>query len=318
MPAGRPRFITVVDTDALLASVDNHTRSSRPTRILRMTNAETSYLYAADHVYREVYARLPKIAATTPSSLDDLRACFEQQYLPQLVFVTVFADNEPGDRVGAVTDVTDRPTAILADLVAPCLVLSGDKHLRKSGFAPTDWRAAAHHGAAVADANLHLQSTTSAVALPVVGAVAGVSALGRRIGVAPWLIATLVACGGWLLLDNPQRRKTTKEVLGYLGTYLLETITTASAQERAGLAELHKVLLEPVEPLSLKHRVAAVLARAHEPLLAGDLQAELSDHNTTPTPTVAEIRSVLEACPEFTTPQRHRWQLGRPAGPRTN
>ena len=109
MPVRRPRFITVVDTDALLASVDNHTRSSHPTRLVRTTGAETCHLYAADHVYGEVYRRLPKIAATTPSSLAELRACFEEHYLPRLVFVTVSADNEPRRHVDSVTDVTTVP-----------------------------------------------------------------------------------------------------------------------------------------------------------------------------------------------------------------
>jgi len=44
----RPRFLGVVDTDALLSSIDNHCRIGRPSRLVRMTGTDTATLYAAD------------------------------------------------------------------------------------------------------------------------------------------------------------------------------------------------------------------------------------------------------------------------------
>ena len=40
-------------------------------------------------------------------------------------------------RVSQVTDATDVPTAELASLIAPCLVLAEDKSLRRPGYAPS-------------------------------------------------------------------------------------------------------------------------------------------------------------------------------------
>jgi hypothetical protein len=48
-----PRFVVVLDADALLSSVDNHCRSGRSPRLLRIADSSDAKVYAADHVYGE-------------------------------------------------------------------------------------------------------------------------------------------------------------------------------------------------------------------------------------------------------------------------
>jgi hypothetical protein len=43
----------------------------------------------------------------------------------------------------AITDPDDVPTGQLAKLIAPCVVFSEDRHLRKPDLAPPAWREAA-------------------------------------------------------------------------------------------------------------------------------------------------------------------------------
>ena len=54
-----------------------------------MASGGTAVLYAPNHVYGEVYRRMPKIARSSPVPLAVLRERFEAEYLPVLRYVTV-------------------------------------------------------------------------------------------------------------------------------------------------------------------------------------------------------------------------------------
>ena len=179
--------VGIVDTNAILSSVDNDCRNHRNSRLLRSTALDSTTLYAADHVWHELYRRLPKIAENSPVPLADLRTRFETHYLPAMRFVTMSAEDKPDPQVLAIADLDDRPTGQLALLIAPLIVFSEDKHLKRPGFAPMDWRAAAGFTAAVADAAFQERATAMALSLPVVGLWSGSGALGRRLGVPRWL-----------------------------------------------------------------------------------------------------------------------------------
>ena len=77
-----PRFLGVVDANAILSSVDNDCRKGPHwrSRLLRMASGGTAVLYAPDHVYGEVYRRMPKIARSSPVPLAVLRERFEAEY----------------------------------------------------------------------------------------------------------------------------------------------------------------------------------------------------------------------------------------------
>lgn len=128
--------VGIVDANAVLSSVDNDCRYDRTSRLLRSTLSDSTTLYAADHVWGEIYETLPKIAASSPVPLKELRARFETFYLPAIRFVTVTMPDELHPLVKATVDLDDRPTGQLAHLIAPVIVFSGDKHLRNPGFAP--------------------------------------------------------------------------------------------------------------------------------------------------------------------------------------
>lgn len=143
-----PLFLGVVDANAILSSVDNDCRKGPHwrSRLLRMASGGTAVLYVPDHVYGEVYRRMPKIARSSPVPLAVLRERFEAEYLPVLRYDTVDAAAIAEPQVLAVTDPDDVPTGQLAKLIAPCVVFSEDKHLRKPGLAQPVWREAAQFG----------------------------------------------------------------------------------------------------------------------------------------------------------------------------
>ncbi|MGH3305623.1 MAG: hypothetical protein ACRDOK_28950 [Streptosporangiaceae bacterium] len=120
----RPRFLGLTDANAVLSSVDNDCRNGWRSRLLRMTDSGTAWLYAPDQVYREIYGRLPRMASFSPVPLDDLLRRFETAYLPALRFVTMSGEQSDDPQVLAITDPDDVPLGQLAKLIAPCIVFS--------------------------------------------------------------------------------------------------------------------------------------------------------------------------------------------------
>ena len=201
-----PRLVGVVDANAVLSSVENDCRKGFRSRLLRMTAFGMTVLYAADHVYTEVYEKLPKIAKSSPVALADLRAHFEECYLPILRFVTVSATDIVDPQVLAITDPDDVPTGQLAKLVGPCVVFSEDKHLRAPGLAPKEWRKAAKSAVDLAEAKVGQTAASGMIILPGWGATSLIKFVGRQLGMSPWLVGGLAAAGVTLMLMDPDRR----------------------------------------------------------------------------------------------------------------
>ncbi|MHB8185646.1 MAG: PIN domain-containing protein [Dermatophilaceae bacterium] len=322
-PFGNPthRTVGIVDANAILSSVDNDCRNNRNSRLLRSTAFDSTTLYAADHVWEEIYRRLPKIAKSSPVPLADLRARFETRYLPAMRFVTMSAENKPHPRVLAITDLDDRPTGQLALLIAPVIVYSEDKHLKRPGFAPPDWRAAAGYTAIVAEAAGQERATGMALFLPVAGVWSGSGALGRRLGVPRWLpaaaLVALLSLGAYRLLLDPARRATAKDVGGEFAEMLFGLLAEQSRLKLAGLAGISNIIFSPLpKETSVRQRVAIVLAHSSDALLVREVHELVVDNFVdNPVPALREVRSTLTDGSEFVCVDRCRWQLGREAAP---
>jgi hypothetical protein len=315
-----PRLVGITDANALLSSVDNDCRKGFRSRLRRMTDFGATVLYAPDHVYSEVYRRLPKIAQSSPVPLDVLRAHFEEYYLPMLRFVTVSATDVPDPQVLAITDLDDVPTGRLAKLIGPCVVFSEDKHLRRPGFAPADWRKAAASAVDLAEGIGNQNVASNLMISPGWALTALAKFLGRQFGVSPWLIGGIIAASATLLLANAERRTRLGRAFEQYGLPVLEALFTAIAdgrlQEQAGIAGLQEIILAAPREPSIKQQVAIVLARQTEPLLASEVQALLLEYFPVDmVPTVTEVRAILRSNPEFVPYRRYRWELGRYTAP---
>jgi hypothetical protein len=313
--SGSQRFIALTDANTILSSVDNDCRNGWRSRLLRMSDRDTAGLYAPDHVYEEVYRRLPRIAQSSPVPLETLRAHFEAEYLPVLRFVEVSTIDVDDAQVLAITDPDDVPTGRLAKLVAPCIVFSEDKHLRKPGFAPKDWRGAAKHAVDISDGANNQLMTANVAILPARGGIELAKFIGRRTGVSPWLVGGLLIGGGVMLLKKNERREVASKIFFAVLESIGKMLDEAVALEESGLQGLREVILPaPVAP-TLRQMVAITLARESEPLLAKEIQ-ELIEWNFPDgvAPTVNEVRAVLQDGSEFYQPERYRWQFGREAG----
>jgi hypothetical protein len=314
----RPKFLGIVDANAVMSSVDNDCRRGDlwQSRLLRMADGGTARLYAPDHVYGEIYQRMPRIAKTSPVALDVLRLRFEERYLPAMRFVDVDMSSVTDPQVLAITDLDDAPTGQLAKLIAPCVVFSEDKHLRKPGFAPPDWRAAAGFAVEIVE-GIETQSATATLPLiPARIAFEVVKAVSPRLGLSPWLLGGLLVGGGAFWLRRPERRSKLGEYLAPVVEALTKMLEEAHAQEQQGLSGLQPVLLPALEAPSTKQQVAIVLSRQQEPLLAREVQELIAARFTAElVPTATEVRAALRDGSEFYQPERYRWQFGREARP---
>lgn len=313
--SGELKFVTVLDADAILSSVDYQCRNGFRPRLPRLAGSRSSAVFAEDHVYGEVYRGLRKFSALTGIPEETMRGCWEDDYLPDIRWVETDGNGLTDARVAEVTDATDRPTAVLASLIAPCLVLAEDKSLRRPGYAPDRWRDAAGHGTNLI-AGIELQTGgTLLIGGPPAGIIVGGVKLGEKVGI-PWWGSVLIMAGiVYLILRSPDRRRTISDnVLPALevGMTLMEE---AYAQERNATQSLKKVIFQPALPATSKQQVATVLARTREPLLAKEVQELIEVHYEDEVPTVTEVRAILTSGSEFAQPERYRWQLGRRSGP---
>jgi hypothetical protein len=280
-----------------------------------MADASTATLYAADHVYSEIYEHLPKIERWSKVPLVVLRSRFEKEYLPALRFVTVDSTEIVDPQVLAITDADDRPTGLLAKLIAPCVVFSEDKHLRLPGLAPEDWLSVAQFAIDLVEGATGQRIPVTAATLPVSSAIELIKLVGRRTGVPPWLIGGVVVGAFALAVRSPERRQA-------IGKYVMPVVEAyskrfqqAMAQEQHGLDGLREVLLAAPAAPTVKQQTAIVLARQSEALLAREIQERIQRHFLAElVPTVAEVRAVLKDGSEFVQPERYRWQFGREAG----
>jgi hypothetical protein len=314
--SGQPRFVGIVDTDALLSSIDNDCRHNRRSYLLRMTDFDTACLYAADHVYEEVYRKLPKVALSSSASFDRLRMHFEDAYLPRLRFVAVSESLGRDDQVARIVDPADVPTGQLAKLLAPSLVFSADKHLRSPGLAPKRWLEAAQAGANLAEAQSHNVAVGAVFVVPGWGAYKGVRLLSQWTGVSAWLLAGAALAGLAGFLRPPERRNRAMQALGEFAEMLGPMIQKARELESSGSQGLREVILSPPVRPSLPQRVAIVASRQLNPLLAREIaQLVRSEFPEADSQALCDIRTILETETEYVRVGRYRWQFGRYRGP---
>jgi hypothetical protein len=314
-----PRLVGITDSKALLSSIDMTVERAIDLGCADDDLGNHCPLCARPRVCRGV-RRLPRIAKTSPVHLDVLRAHFEQHYLPILRFVTVAEDDMHDPQVLAITDPDDVPTGRLAKLLGPCVVFSEDRHLRKPGLAPANWRNAAASAVELTEGIGKQTAAAGLVISPGWALAAVIRFLGRRLGVSPWLVSGLIAGGTSLLLANATLRTRFGRTFEQYGLPILGSVATALGearlQEQTSIAALQEVILVAPSDPSVKQQVAIVLARQTKPLLASGVQALIKDYfRADMAPTLAEVRAALQGNPEFVPCQRHRWALGRHVAP---
>ncbi|MGH3304723.1 MAG: hypothetical protein ACRDOK_24250, partial [Streptosporangiaceae bacterium] len=192
---------------------------------------------------------------------------------------------------------------------------SEDRHLRRPGLAPPDWRAAAGLAIDLADGHRRQRVVSMAALGPGWLIAELLKFAGRKTSLPPWLLGGALAAVGVLWLRPAERRKNLGEQLMPMLQGIFTVFEAAVAQEQRGLAGLGEVILPATATPTLRQQVAIMLARQPEPVLPLDIQHLIAAHFPAAAPTLREIRGVLGHGSEFVRPERDRWQFGRLTAP---
>jgi hypothetical protein len=302
-----PRTIGVVDTDSLLSSIDNDCRNNRDSYLLQMSEFGTVRLYASDHVYGELHNNLPNFISPGVS-LERLQSRLHQ-YLQLISFVTVPEDHELSRtrRVAAVTHKSDVPTAVLASVLAPCIVFSGDKHLRKPGFAPKEWRPVARSGRDVMRGDAHMLTVSFGLVGPAAGTWLAGSWTAEKLNIPTWVPFIIFAGAGAWYLSGPKRRR---RLWGAVRPFVETTVDSLSKSmdaQHAGLEVLDQAAIASPQAPTLEQLVARRLATAREPLLGTELYGLLPEGSPQK---LSDVMTLLRTSSLFVG-EGNRWQFGR-------
>lgn len=141
----------VLDTNVLLMMFRYYLRKHGRSALLTAARAGTLKFFAAKHVAEEMSEKLPRLVRKWGFETDVAVVTYYREFAPWIRFVDVSGIEPSEPRFGTVGDADDRPTAILAGLLAPAIVLSRDPDLVEIELAYADWLPAVVAGARLGD-----------------------------------------------------------------------------------------------------------------------------------------------------------------------
>ncbi len=213
-------------------------------------------------------------------------------------------------------DPDDLPTAALALLVAPSVVLSDDHDLIDNGFADKAWWTKAADVLIVAKADGQLVSVLAGVSWTTVGAgyaTAAVVRAARRAPLVTITVALAVLASAYLLARRylPGR---VRAALKEFGAAALTTWRQVEESQQTVAARLAWVRIPAGRSPTLEERCARILARITTTLSAEELHEQLHRDMADAVPSIATLRKTLAHHPAFVRAGQGRWRLGEPAG----
>jgi hypothetical protein len=301
----------VVDANALIEDVVHVARHGR-SLLTSLAADGTIALFVPPHILAKVELHAERVAGQTGVDIDKFLQLWRERYLAHLRIVSLPPLNTSIDRrLSAVPDLEDVPVAQLSVLLAPCLLVTRDKHLLDAGLGQANWADSLVFVAKLAKLDAQLFGGVQAAILFSTLAAMGVVELGKLIvrssvGTTVALVVAMAVASDWrpgsgAFVARARRQIATtgrsalnamaafvdeREAAGeHLGALLVEATPTA------GLAEF----LAPRLAVS-RHGIAvhtlALVARA------GGLKVSES-----------QVLAELSAHPSFEELE-HRWHVG--------
>jgi hypothetical protein len=136
----------VVDTSFLLADVLGSTRDRRRSTFLEAVEFGVLRPFAAHHVWAEMGRKVADVPGRHGLDRDVAAKVWWELYVPRIRFVDVAGLPVPSSSNEILgRDPSDAPTVALAGLLAPVVVLAGDRDLRDLGVAAQSYSAVVEH-----------------------------------------------------------------------------------------------------------------------------------------------------------------------------
>ena len=238
----RRPLVAVLDTSCVRTGLAHQLKSGLPPASLSTVQDGMTRLFMERETLEETCEKLPAFAAQLGVSTSDLVRRFAEDWLPYIRVVdlpTQFRELDTRAVAVHALDSDDYPTAALAALLSPCVLLTHNyKH-----FGPLGVREPQQGVNAVIAAidlkmgETRLQAVATIPAAPLFTVGAGAKWAAGRFGPVVWLIVGLLIIGGIVTyrLQPPERREAIKRVAGEAGRFLIEESSeAASAVDRAG------------------------------------------------------------------------------------
>jgi hypothetical protein len=309
----------VVDSSFFISEVLRSTRSHHQTTFLSAVKSGVLRPFAAQHVWAEVPRELAGAARGLGLDADLAGLIWWQEYVPRIRFVDTGGLSTANATALLARDPTDVPTAALAGLLTPVVVLSSDADLQDTGFAVQKYYRvveAAGSLTIVADGTWASMAGLQIVGSAATAAARSIATLARRregqVAIALVVGAIIVAAliRGSRLRDDG--RHLGKNVGGFLRNGVYPFVETMAAVH-ASANSLWDDAAYVTDAGTLQQRVARLLAVSPNSLsrtqIAGLMVSDAVD--TERRRLMRDLASVLGAVPAFSAASKRRWELGR-------
>lgn len=293
----RQRVPVVLDTSCVRTGLHAQLAQGRVPATLHLAESEKARLFMEKETLVETWERLPRFADQMGVPLSQLRSLFGDHWLP-LISVVSLSDAlrkvDPRATAVLARDPDDYPTAALAALLSPCILLTRNH----KDFAPLGVRTPTQGVDAilavieVRAGETQLQAVAFVPAAPVL-AVGGVTKwVADRIGPAAYLILAVLVVGGiYLYRKQPDERKEAiRNFAVESGKFLMEQANQAMATVNNAEEQLGACLVPGPEDPTPVSAVLRHLALADSSMSAQQLCDVLDDSVR---PTVADLRALL-------------------------
>jgi hypothetical protein len=318
-----PIPVVVVDTNVLLRSACYVAARGIPPLLARLALTGRAPLFIAPHVLDEFGERLPRVAGQQRVSPNDARQALADHLLPHLRVVEMTVSDHLRPEIAAIRrrdgDPDDLPTASLAALLSPSVIVSADGVFARLGLAAVgDWIPIAWNVLQVAGYEASFADAVLCTDL-----------LGRLLGAAgrqAWHLVTshprlaLAAAVSMMTLGAAGRlpaRPSLEGVqrLGRSSVPLIERLAAAASRHQRSRSELLLVEDPPWREPTLTELCARHLARCPEPQTATELRDALNSSRLLgPRPiSAAACRRAMTHHPAFVRAQRDRFWVGTTA-----
>jgi len=310
--------VVVVDTNVLLRSVCYVAAHGTPSLLGQLALTGRAPLFIAPHVLGEFEERLPRVAGQQRVSPDAARQALADHLVPHLRVVEMTVSDHLRPEIAAVRrihgdprvpsksrldgDPDDLPTAALAALLSPSLIVSADGVFARLGLAAVgDWIPialevlhVAGYEASFADAVLLIDGLGRLVAAAGRQAWQVVTTHPRMSIAAGALLAALSATGR---LPGPPNLKDLQR-LGRSGVPLIEQLAAAADRHQRSRSELLLVENPPWRKPDVTELCARHLARCQQPQTATEGREAINSGLMVSRPvTTAACRQEMDAHP---------------------
>ena len=308
----------ILDTNVILRDMAHRVRKGKPTFLWLAGRAGTIRLFASEHVCDEIDEHLVAFAKKRNLSASVLASLWQDHYAPHIRFVDAGQLKVDDPRVSAValSDPDDVPTAVLALMLAPSLVLSDDrKDLVAPGIAAPDWFGAVRFGMVVVRGDALMTGVWVFGVLGVEG-VRAAARLGSRLVRSPLGFFGFLLAAALLtrtLRSRSLSEETMKQFKEVAGRALLGGLRVMAEREQ-GIRDLDQVAVGPPDERGLVRSVCRELGLARVPLSRTKLVEALRLYGFGSRTLLTEVRELLESNPAFVEVSPRRWQLGRGLG----